>query len=291
MIIAVYITTITSYANAILFPDNIHKMFNIASFLAIVSMVIFSMFCVLGDGPGFLPRKWKDGKTSFLIFCHRCKGFKAPRSEHCDSCDRCVLRMSHHCALLNVCVGHYNQKHFVALLALSSVASLQAIYTNFIGILRVLTQTAPNNIEGLLSKVWMYNFIFCIGFSSGILMASLHFLRRQLKSIMSNMSQNEEEQFKEIRAWKAFLSEPCPRWPYDVGAKANMKQVLNMSTLPLTNGVDNWQIAPSEQKDNEEPVGMYWLSQQYDQSVPRTWIVTKDFSTKRFEVVENEEVR
>ena len=24
-----------------------------------------------------------------------------------------------------------------------------------------------------------------------------------------------------------------------------------MSTLPLTNGVDNWQIAPSEQKDNE----------------------------------------
>ena len=45
--------------------------------------------------------------------------------------------------------------------------------------------------------------------------------------------------------------EPCPKWPYDVGAKANMKQVLNMSTLPLTNGVDNWQIAPSEQKDNE----------------------------------------
>ena len=138
--------------------------------LAMVTIVMFSFFCVIGDGPGFLPLKWKEGNTSkyrvsphkslsdqikikkFLkiyqdtqyfipilgqmIFCDRCKGFQAPRSQHCDHCGRCVLKMSHHCTVFNVCIGHYNQKHFITFLTSCLIASLQSAATICMGLRR-----------------------------------------------------------------------------------------------------------------------------------------------------------
>ena len=93
-----------------------------------VVMLMFSLFCVVCDGPGYLPRKWdNDGATGGsptlastpqlvtcprpgqLLPCAPCEGYEAPRSEHCARCGRCVLRRGHHCAALNVCIGQYNQ--------------------------------------------------------------------------------------------------------------------------------------------------------------------------------------
>jgi hypothetical protein len=29
--------------------------------------------------------------------CHRCDGYKPPRAHHCSQCNRCILKMDHHC--------------------------------------------------------------------------------------------------------------------------------------------------------------------------------------------------
>ncbi|KAM0948302.1 putative protein S-acyltransferase [Dioscorea sansibarensis] len=47
-----------------------------------------------------------------LRFCMKCFHYKPPRAHHCSICDKCILRMDHHCIWLSNCVGHGNYKIF-----------------------------------------------------------------------------------------------------------------------------------------------------------------------------------
>uniref|UniRef100_M4B4P0 Palmitoyltransferase n=1 Tax=Hyaloperonospora arabidopsidis (strain Emoy2) TaxID=559515 RepID=M4B4P0_HYAAE len=44
--------------------------------------------------------------------CRRCKQLKPLRAHHCSFCDRCVLKMDHHCPWVANCVGEGNYKFF-----------------------------------------------------------------------------------------------------------------------------------------------------------------------------------
>ncbi|KAJ1357605.1 hypothetical protein KIN20_015783 [Parelaphostrongylus tenuis] len=47
-------------------------------------------------------------------YCHSCHTNAPPRAYHCPVCDKCCLRRDHHCSFGAVCVGHFNQRYFVA---------------------------------------------------------------------------------------------------------------------------------------------------------------------------------
>uniref|UniRef100_A0A7E4VAK3 Palmitoyltransferase n=1 Tax=Panagrellus redivivus TaxID=6233 RepID=A0A7E4VAK3_PANRE len=62
--------------------------------------------------------------------CMKCQSFRPPRAHHCRICNRCVMRMDHHCPWVANCVGQKTQKYFlqfilyVALLAAYAIAMI-----------------------------------------------------------------------------------------------------------------------------------------------------------------------
>ncbi|XP_048400465.1 palmitoyltransferase ZDHHC2 isoform X3 [Stegostoma tigrinum] len=54
-----------------------------------------------------------------IRYCDRCQLVKPDRCHHCSVCDKCILKMDHHCPWVNNCVGFSNYKFFFLFLAYS----------------------------------------------------------------------------------------------------------------------------------------------------------------------------
>jgi palmitoyltransferase len=62
--------------------------------------------------------KRKDGS---LRTCNHCQLRKPDRCHHCKQCDRCNLKMDHHCNWIANCVGSNNYKYFFLLVLYSAL--------------------------------------------------------------------------------------------------------------------------------------------------------------------------
>ncbi|CCH43275.1 Palmitoyltransferase PFA3 [Wickerhamomyces ciferrii] len=49
-------------------------------------------------------------------YCDKCQVWKPDRCHHCSSCNKCWLKMDHHCPWFATCIGFKNQKSFVQFL-------------------------------------------------------------------------------------------------------------------------------------------------------------------------------
>ncbi len=49
--------------------------------------------------------------------CEVCRAVKPERYYHCRRCDKCIYLMDHHCNWVGNCIGHFNYKVYLHLLA------------------------------------------------------------------------------------------------------------------------------------------------------------------------------
>lgn len=54
----------------------------------------------------------KSASVFSNTFCQKCDFYKPPRAHHCSICQKCIMKMDHHCPWVNNCIGENNQIYF-----------------------------------------------------------------------------------------------------------------------------------------------------------------------------------
>lgn len=87
-------------------------------------MVFITHMMSMFKEPGYISKGWQPEHKSKNInlnnpnisddhlFCKKCSNHRPPRAHHCKICQKCVLKMDHHCPWVANCVGLNNQKYF-----------------------------------------------------------------------------------------------------------------------------------------------------------------------------------
>lgn len=94
-----------------------------------------------------------------IRFCQLCKCIKPDRAHHCSSCERCILKMDHHCVWVNGCVCFDNYKFFVLLVAYSC---LYCFFITVTLLIYFITFLNLFGIEGMKSGDVVLMIQFCI---------------------------------------------------------------------------------------------------------------------------------
>ncbi|KAG0064631.1 palmitoyltransferase for Vac8p [Linnemannia elongata] len=78
-------------------------------------------------------------------WCNVCKIVKPDRCHHCSECNRCVLRMDHHCPWVNGCIGFDNYKYFYLFIFYGSLASLWVVGSMIPMLIQALQGYGPDD--------------------------------------------------------------------------------------------------------------------------------------------------
>lgn len=94
------------------------------------SNMAFVLLYSIQEPPATISQPSEEAKRMGVTaprFCKSWNVFKPPRSHHCSSCGRCVLKMDHHCPWINNCVGYDNYGHFLRFVLYVDLATLYVL--------------------------------------------------------------------------------------------------------------------------------------------------------------------
>jgi len=157
VVVFLYFTAVFNAIDALFSLDTTRGRLNLAILSLTTSLSFWCFFTVVYTDPGTVPSDWQPpieeggihGPTSNTTppttaaaavvverkksggfrKCRKCptSPFKPPRTHHCRQCNRCVLRMDHHCVWVNNCIGHNNYRAFLQMCIYFFLAALHAL--------------------------------------------------------------------------------------------------------------------------------------------------------------------
>lgn len=121
--------------------------------------------------PGEIPLSWAitSDKQSEIErrpdgherICIRCELKKPDRAHHCRQCEKCTLRMDHHCNWIGTCIGFWNYKYFICMVFHGTILCLIFI-ASFWETLAVILNDEANSLMTCLCVVLSYSIVFML---------------------------------------------------------------------------------------------------------------------------------
>lgn len=125
-------------------------------------MILWTYSKSIFTDPGYVLSDFSGETKRDGMYCMKCRMHRPERTHHCSICDKCVVRMDHHCPWIANCVGIGNTRYFIQFLVYSSIDTI-ALSGCFA---ELLLKTQGN------SAIWTYfGFISTTGI--GIFLVSL----------------------------------------------------------------------------------------------------------------------
>ena len=177
-------------------------------------MIIICEFLVVFRNPGSieygLTQLYKNNETKIireiiplLPLCYKCNLPKPPRAHHCSVCQKCFLRMDHHCSFLGVCIALNNQRAFIAFL-------YWVVVTLFLGSLDILISFFVFSNDRILSTcLFLVCFLLLI-----LLIDFLHSLMNQIRKGQTTIEKIDND-----------------NQTYSRGVKENLHQMFGSSKI------------------------------------------------------------
>lgn len=151
-----------------------------------------------------------------LRYCNKCENYKPPRCHHCRVCQRCILKMDHHCVWVVNCVGARNYKFFLLFLIytfLETTLDTIVLLPHFINFFKDAEHHSSSSSN--LATTFLA-FILNVAFALSL----LGFLILHTSLVMANTTTIE-----------VYEKKKSSRWRYDMGRRKNFEQVFGTRKL------------------------------------------------------------
>ncbi|KAJ2078181.1 Palmitoyltransferase [Coemansia sp. RSA 988] len=212
-------------------------------FNVLLHLLYYNYYLAVTVEPGHVPLGWeppRDGANVYELkrdtlkprYCRICKGFKPPRTHHCADCDRCVLKMDHHCPWIGSCVGFWNQGHFLRFVYMVDVTCGFAMTLHVMRMYELVVDSLngtyyvrqPTQTEVAFLIINMTLLFFVLVLVGALSCYHLYLVSRNTTTIESR---EKDRVAKLVRSKRC---QPTP-YPYDLGVVRNFKALFGDSVL------------------------------------------------------------
>ncbi|KAM3956762.1 palmitoyltransferase ZDHHC6 [Aphomia sociella] len=236
-----------------------------AMFLGFAAATLYYFLQSLLEGPGFVPLGWKPEKeedAQYLQYCIVCNGYKAPRSHHCKKCERCVMKMDHHCPWINCCVGHANHGYFTSFLIAAVIGCFHAsivlticIYHAIHRVWYIQNGTGREPMIYLTLTTLLLS-LLAIGMAIGVVLAVGALLYFQIRGILRNQTTIEDWIIEKAVGRREEQGLPLFVFPYDLGWRRNLELVFrskcNGLRWPVKDGCEEYDLTREQRAQKLE---------------------------------------